>query len=232
MASADDFIALATSQIGHYGDYNKYNAWYWEPIYGYDPGWAWCAVFQSWCADQLGLGFKPNSASAYFAQQFPRVDEPQRGDFVLFNWDGRSDQGWTDHIGVVEWANSQSSYFGTIEGNTNDGDVARCTRSQNAGYYVAFYRPTYGDDDMATPAEVWEYNWNNTAPMGNMYNCVIAQYKAISDLLNKVNALTTKVNTLAAKVDKIQVGTTSLTQADINAIKKAVNDDAAARMRA
>lgn len=159
MASADDFIALATSQIGHYGDYNKYNRWYWCDLcgYDYDPGWAWCAVFQSWCADQLGLGFRPNSASAYFAQQFPRVDEPQRGDFVLFNWDGRSDQGWTDHIGVVEWADGGSSYFGTIEGNTNDGDVARCTRSRNAGYYTAFYRPTYGDDDMATPGEIWSF---------------------------------------------------------------------------
>ena len=226
MASADDFIELAASQIGHYGDYNKYNAWYWEPIYGYDPGWAWCAVFQSWCADQLGLGFKPNSASAYFAQQFPRVYEPQRGDFVLFNWDGRSDQGWTDHIGVVEWADAGSSYFGTIEGNTNDGDVARCTRSRNAGYYVAFYRPTYGDDDMATPAEVWEYNWNNTAPMGNMYNCVTAQYKAIAAISDKLNAVESKLNTLAAKVDKISVG-----GVDVKAIAKAVNDDAAARMK-
>lgn len=161
MASADDFIALAASQIGHYGDYNKFNRWYWCDVcgYDYDPGWAWCAVFQSWCADQLGLGFRPNSASAYFAQQFPRVYEPQRGDFVLFNWDGRSDQGWTDHIGVVEWSDGSSGYFGTIEGNTNDGDVARCTRSRYAGYYVSFYRPEWGEseEDMATPGELWSF---------------------------------------------------------------------------
>lgn len=81
-----------------------------------------------------------------------------------------------------------------------------------------------GEQDMATPEEVWGYDWQQTAPQGNMYNCVVGLYKM-------VEAMERKVDALSAKVDKISVGTTSLTQADINAIKKAVNDDAAKRMQ-
>ena len=80
---------------------------------------------------------------------------------------------------------------------------------------------------MATPAEVWEYDWEGTAPMGNMYNCNIAQYKGIADLLNKVEALTAKVNALTGKVDKISVG-----GVDTKAVAKAVWDEGAGRMKA
>ena len=223
MASADDFIALAASQIGHYGDYNKYNRWYWCDVcgYDYDPGWAWCAVFQSWCADQLGLGFRPNSASAYFAQQFPRVYEPQRGDFVLFNWDGRADQSWTDPIGVVEWANAGSSYFGTIEGNTNDGDVARCTRSRTAGYYVAFYRPEWGEseEDMATPGEIWSFR--------NSALETVDVYQILRDARDAAKRAEAAAKAAQAAAEKAASGSV-----DYKALAKAVNDDAAARMKA
>lgn len=153
MATADQFIAQAAKYIGHYGDYNQFNYWYWVKLngYDYDPGWAWCAVFQSYVADDLGMDVRYSASSAGFATQFERVWTPQRGDFVLFNWDGRSDQGWTDHIGVVEWSDPSSGYFGTIEGNTGNGDVARCTRSMYSSYYVAFYRPDY-DGESPAPA--------------------------------------------------------------------------------
>lgn len=97
-----------------------------------------------------------------------------------------------------------------------------------------------GGGDMSTASDVWEYNWENTAPMGNMYNCNIAQYKGIADLLDKVNALTTKVNALSAKVDKITAGgvdTAAVAAAvvakmDYSKMAKSVNDDAAKRMQA
>lgn len=74
-------------------------------------------------------------------------------------------------------------------------------------------------DDMATPADMWGYNWENTAPGGNMYNCVVGLYK-------KVEELASDVKVLSAKVDKIQVG-----GVDRNALKKDVADEIAARMK-
>lgn len=70
------------------------------------------------------------------------------------------------------------------------------------------------------PADVWEYDWQGTAPGGNMYNCAVSTYEAVADLAKKVDAL-------AAKVDKIQVA-----GVDVKAVAKAVNDDAAQRMKA
>ncbi len=57
------------------------------------------------------------------------------GDIVIFKWDG----GVVDHIGFVE-AN-HGSYIQTIEGNTNNGRVARRTRAWNT--IAAILRPAY-----------------------------------------------------------------------------------------
>lgn len=67
------------------------------------------------------------------------------------------------------------------------------------------------EEDMR-PADVWEYNYMGSAPNGNMYNCVLSLYDMVKEL-NK-------------KVDAIKVG-----GVDVSAIAKAVNDDAASRMR-
>ena len=72
-------------------------------------------------------------------------------------------------------------------------------------------------DDMR-PADVWEYNYEGSAPGGNMYNCVLG----ISDRLGQLSA---KVDALADKVAGMSVG-----GVDVAAIAKAVNDDAAKRM--
>lgn len=231
MPSADDFIAEAASQIGHYGDYNKYNEWYWCDIcgYDYDPGYAWCSAFQSWVADRVGLDCSYSAASAYFGGQFPRVYEPQRGDFVLFNWDGRSDQSWTDHIGVVEWVDG--GYFGTIEGNTNYGDVARCTRTQYGGYYVAFYRPSWDGESGGGDVELNELLNRKIAvadgdaiPVWQAWSWAYTWAKRDHDELEKLEK---QVAELQKKVATVSTG-----GVDAKAIAKAVNDDAAARMKA
>lgn len=80
-------------------------------------------------------------------------------------------------------------------------------------------REMEGEQDMATPEEVWGYDWQQTAPQGNMYNCVVGLYKM-------VEAMERKVDALSAKVDKIGAG-----NVDYAKLAKAVNDDAAARMK-
>lgn len=86
------------------------------------------------------------------------------------------------------------------------------------------------EDDMTTPADVWGYDWENTAPQGNMYNCVVGLYKKVEELAANVKVLSAKldsdVKALSAKVDKIQAGSI-----DYVKLAKAVNDDAAKRMQ-
>lgn len=149
MPTASAHLAVAASQIGHYGDYNKFNQWYW----GSNVGYAWCAAFQSWCAKQSGLPAAYSASAAGFATQFDRVDDSQvkPGDIVIFNWDGRTDTGWADHVGIVEWSTiAANGYFGTIEGNTGNGDVARVTRYNRGSYFTAFYRPPYDAEKPAS----------------------------------------------------------------------------------
>lgn len=153
MTTAQDIIEKAASYIGVSGTDNEFNTWYWG-FHCYDPNqYPWCAAFQSYVAKACGLPCGASASASGFATQFQRIDdsEVQGGDYVVFNWDGRTDTGWCDHIGLVEWFDHDSGYFGTIEGNTgwaDGGEVARVTRYNYAGYFTAFYRPPYdGESD-------------------------------------------------------------------------------------
>lgn len=74
-------------------------------------------------------------------------------------------------------------------------------------------------DDMATAEDVWGYDWEGTAPQGNMYNCNVAIFKMVESMERKIDSLN-------AKIDKIQSG-----NVDYAKLAKAVNDDMAARMK-
>lgn len=170
MATANQFLNQAAQYVGYWGDYNEFNRWYWCDLNGYDynPGWAWCACFQSYVGvHDLGMPFNPSASAAGVAWQGYEVADSDvlPGDWVLFNWDGRQEWGWADHIGVVEWTDiNGSGLFGTIEGNTGNSEVAHCTRDNYAGYATKFFRPPYdegGDTPVPTtewPLIVWESN--------------------------------------------------------------------------
>ena len=155
MTTAKKFLETAAKYIGTYGDHNKFNKWYWvtyTKTYSSDPGTAWCANFMSYVAFEAGLKCSYSASAAGFATQFERIpvkDEGsvKPGDIVVFNWDGRTDTGWCDHVGVVEWSSiAADGSFGTIEGNTGnraEGEVLRVTRNNWSNYFTAFYRPKY-----------------------------------------------------------------------------------------
>ena len=159
MATPEQYLDDAAQYIGISGDYNIFNEWYWMDLngYDYDPGWAWCACFQSYVGvHDIGMPFSPSASAAAVANQGERVadSEARAGDWVLFNWDGRQDFGWADHIGVVEWSDiNGSGYFGTIEGNTGNSEVARCTRYNYGSYATAFFRPPYGEEPSKMPEQ-------------------------------------------------------------------------------
>lgn len=165
MATPSQYLDDAAQYVGISGDYNIFNEWYWCELngYGYIPPFAWCASFQSYVGVRdLGMPFSPSASAAGVAWQGERVldSEVRQGDWVLFNWDGRQDFGWADHIGVVEWSDiNGSGYFGTIEGNTGsvaEGEVARVTRYNWGSYATAFFRPPYTGEEpepMPTPEQ-------------------------------------------------------------------------------
>ena len=155
MTTAKKMIEVASSYIGTKGDHNVFNKWYWvdyTKTYSKDPGTAWCACFASYVAMKASLKCKYSASAAGFATQFERIPVAKehtvkRGDIVVFNWNGRTDLSWCDHVGIVEWCTiGDNGLFGTIEGNTGnaaEGQVLRVTRDNNSSYFTAFFRPKY-----------------------------------------------------------------------------------------
>lgn len=90
---------------------------------GFDPGYAWCAAFVSWCYQQVNIAH-PKSAwvPSYAIQQnliYQRGEFirqlPQSGDVFLIWYEKLKRPA---HIGFVdEW---QNTWVITVEGNTND----------------------------------------------------------------------------------------------------------------
>lgn len=169
MATAQALIGIAASKIGTSGTDNEFNTWYWgHPCYDANT-YPWCAAFVSWCAEQVGgLGFRTASASGVL-NALPRVndDDVQPGDIVCFNWDGRQSTGWMDHVGIIEWFDHSTGYFGTIEGNTGwsaGGEVARVTRYNYGDYFTAFARPSYDGQASYTPVAPPAYDTRDGIP--------------------------------------------------------------------
>lgn len=147
MSSALEVISFEVAQLGQNG--RRYTQ-----HYGWPDNTPWCALAQSYCFDEVAPGlFTASAAVSGIVAQLQRIDdrEAQPGDIVAFNWDNRSDLGWMDHIGLIEWSAIDANYngnFGTLEGNTgSDSNLTsqflRRTRNNNAGYFTAFFRPLY-----------------------------------------------------------------------------------------
>lgn len=77
-------------------------------------------------------------------------------------------------------------------------------------------------DDMATAADVWGYNWNKTAPGGNMYNCMVG-------MSNNINTLVEKIDGLEQRIEQLEIGNVTV-DVDYAKLAKAVNDDVSKRM--
>ena len=168
MSKRDEIVEIALSQKGyHEGPNNdtKYGEWYGlnnEP---------WCAMFVSWCANQVGI---PEDIIPKFAgctTGFRQMTQmgittkehivPQKGDLIFFDWDNSGDY---DHVGIV--TNADNDYVWTIEGN-HDDDVDTYVYPINAYYIAGYSKPKYEDEPQPKPTydpDVYNYQvaWNNT----------------------------------------------------------------------
>lgn len=122
--------------------------------------WAWCAC--TWSALAIALGYTdimPIEISC--GELIEKAKEkgvwveddayvPAPGDAILYDWDdnGTGDNtGWPDHVGVVEYVNSDSGYMTVIEGNY-DNAVKKRTISINGKYIRGFITPRYTDNSV------------------------------------------------------------------------------------
>lgn len=158
MATAQQALARAAQEVGYsrWSDPEagtRYGRWYAQklksPSFGAN-GVPFCAMFVSYILDQVGQPCPglPAAYCPYILNDARKAGialadrtKAQPGDLVIFNWDG----GVVDHIGFVEL--NKGSYIQTIEGNTNNGAVARRTRAWSV--VAAIVRVPYGQGGAA-----------------------------------------------------------------------------------
>lgn len=70
---------------------------------------------------------------------------PKPGDIICYNWDDSTqpNNGYADHIGIVERVDESNKTMVVIEGNTNGGKVGRHTIPFGYGYIRGFACPEY-----------------------------------------------------------------------------------------
>ena len=90
---------------------------------------------------------------------------PKPGDIICYNWDTsiQPNDGYADHIGIVESVDAKTRKMVVIEGNTNGGVVGRRTIPIGWGYIRGYAVPKYADCD--TKAD----NKSNTETGGTGY---------------------------------------------------------------
>lgn len=133
------FLQTLAGQYGSRGEIiggsGYFSKWY-IGDYAKNPGWnqytPWCGCFLSWAADQqktsingappsfadVDEGMKGFKDSRMWRERGDTNNKPIPGDYVFFDWDGKSDP---DHVGAVLCV--EGNFLYTIEGNSG-GRVA------------------------------------------------------------------------------------------------------------
>lgn len=162
-----DIVRMAASQIGvkesPFGsNRQKYGVWYgWNGV-------AWCDIFVSWVAAQVGAGgivgkyaYCPSHV-AYFQKRGwwrPASYQPVLGDIIFFGAKGKA-----CHVGIVE-RRINAALVQTIEGNTsaasqdNGGCVMRRARKYGNPYgkwgILGFAHPAYDGKTVTNVVRNW-----------------------------------------------------------------------------
>ncbi len=154
MSKRDEIIEIAKSQLDYREGPNndtKYGDWYGMPNQ------PWCAMFVSWCANQVGISSEVIQPFAYCPtgyNWFRNKGEgtrdhirPEKGDIIFFIWSGNSTP---DHVGLVEYVEGDTVH--TIEGNRSDR-VGRFTYNINAREIFGYGKPNYGESSESDPQQ-------------------------------------------------------------------------------
>ena len=157
MSKRQAYLDICAAQVGVTenppGSNNvKYNtAYYGYPVSG--SGYAWCAAAIWWCMREAGCAdlYYGGKKTAYVPTLYQWakdngqfVQDPQPGDWVLFDWDK---SGLPDHIGTVETVNATT--ITTLEGNVNDA-YKRLIRQRDSKI-MGYIRPRWPADPEPQP---------------------------------------------------------------------------------
>lgn len=150
--TANDVLAKARGEIGYsrWTDpqtgtkYGRWYASYTGVSYYAQNGVPYCAMFTSWVFNQVGAKCAglPAAYCPYIVRDARNAGKTvskanaKPGDVVLFDWQG---DGTADHVGIVE--SNHGTYMTCIEGNTDNGIVARKNRPYSCICCVV--RPNY-----------------------------------------------------------------------------------------
>lgn len=190
MSQQDDLIIECKKHIGEMSLYT-----------GENPDWAWCARFLVSCMRDIGME-PPDTWSAKglydWCEPVPD-DAVQSGDLVCFNFDGREDTSWFDHVGLVMWFDHDSDEYKTIEGNSGSDYSVGCYEYYNETYppKTYFCRPPYdarGEYTMNESDfnEMW-CNHSFNAPMidgkwsPTPGNVMLTMYNAVMDMREQLH---------------------------------------------
>lgn len=220
--TAAKVLEVAKTQIGQENG-TKYGKWYEANVdkntdnYDFGAyGVAWCAMFVSWVFNQAGAkcagipgAYCPSMlAAAEKAKKTVTAKNAKPGDVVYFDWDG----GVSDHVGIVE--KNDGAYLHTIEGNTDNGIVARKKRAYST--VAGVVRPDYAKATASTTTastakksvttiakEVIAGKWGNGWNRKTALEAAGYDYDKVQAQVNKIMA--SKVLKVGAKV-KIKQG--------------------------
>lgn len=165
MSKRNDMVNVALSQLGYTEGYNndtKYGDWYGLPNQ------PWCAMFVSWCGNEIGVLDEAFPRFAGCTTGFHEMEGwgittndhiiPEAGDLIFFEWDGEQDD--YDHVGIVEYADD--TYVHTIEGNHTDS-VERFRYPIDSPYIAGYAKPLYKDEPKPSSNQVKDFQtWLNT----------------------------------------------------------------------
>lgn len=146
--TASDIVSIGNNEK----DGTK-GAKYLEWLYGKDNGYAWCAVFVSWCANQAGVSTNviPKTASVGVMRTGVLkgggeiVKLPQAGDLVFYQINKNGSWG---HVGLMTGAKS------SVQGNLGHQvlHVAKpedyCLGGGSKAYTIQYIRPNYSNNNV------------------------------------------------------------------------------------
>lgn len=102
---------------------------------------------------------------------------------------------WKKYIGMVLWmpghvgiVSDQYGMYYALDGSARNS-VHNPMRMQNWKEVLQIRGVDYSEEVDMRPADVWEYNYKNSAPGGNMYNCMLQIHAQVTALNAAVKAL-------------------------------------------
>ncbi len=151
-------------------NWTKYGKWYGQGKNGY----AWCAMFVSWCASMAGIStdiiprYHSSTAGMNWFKQLGQFDKnPKPGDVIFFG-SGSTAQ----HTGIVRAVDAGRVY--TVEGNTsggstliaNGGGVAKKSYPLSYAKILGYGHPDYEDSEIEKYKTIIQDHCNFSNPDG------------------------------------------------------------------